>query len=104
MTSQDTIKLIETKIQKLPLVDSEVIDIITLLNNPASNFEQIVQKIITELGNPVLKHCQLSLLWGTGGSIHQLCGTAPRLRQNEGHSNHFHIDGPFYQSPERFRF
>ena len=49
MTSQDTIELIETKIQKLPLVDSEVIEIITLLNNPASNFEQIVQKLSPSL-------------------------------------------------------
>ena len=49
MTSQDTIQFIETKIQKLPLVDSEVIEIITLLNNPTSNFEQIVQKLSPSL-------------------------------------------------------
>lgn len=49
MTSQDTIELIETKIHKLPLIDSEVIDIITLLNNPGSNFEQIVQKLSPSL-------------------------------------------------------
>ena len=49
MTSQDTIELIETKIHKLPLIDSEVIEIITLLNNPASNFEQIVQKLSPSL-------------------------------------------------------
>ncbi|MGD2187702.1 MAG: HDOD domain-containing protein [Desulfobacterales bacterium] len=49
MTTQDTIEFIETKIQKLPLIDSEVIEIITLLNNPASNFEQIVQKLSPSL-------------------------------------------------------
>lgn len=54
MTSQDTIELIETKIHKLPLVDSEVIEIITLLNNPASNFEQIVQKLSPSLATRFL--------------------------------------------------
>ncbi len=49
MTTEETIERIETKIKKLPLVDTEVVDIITLLNNPASNFDQIVEKISPSL-------------------------------------------------------
>lgn len=49
MTTQETIELIENKIDKLPLVDSEVAEILTLLNNPASNFEQIVEKLSPSL-------------------------------------------------------
>jgi len=54
MTNQDTITLIETKINKLPLVDTEVVDIITLLNNPASNFKQIVEKLSPSLATRFL--------------------------------------------------
>ena len=49
MTTNETIERISSKIDKLPLVDSEVVDIITLLNNPASNFEQIVEKLSPSL-------------------------------------------------------
>jgi HD-like signal output (HDOD) protein len=49
MTTIETIERISSKIDKLPLVDSEVVDIITLLNNPVSNFEQIVEKISPSL-------------------------------------------------------
>ena len=49
MTAIETIEQISTQINKLPLVDSEVVDIITLLNNPASNFKQIVQKLSPSL-------------------------------------------------------
>ena len=49
MTAIETIEKISNKINKLPLVDSEVVDIITLLNNPASNFKQIVEKLSPSL-------------------------------------------------------
>ena len=49
MTNQDTIQVIESKINQLPLIDSEVVDIITLLNNPASNYEQIAEKLSPSL-------------------------------------------------------
>ncbi len=49
MTTTETIERISSKIDKLPLVDSEVVEIITLLNNPASNFKQIVEKLSPSL-------------------------------------------------------
>jgi HD-like signal output (HDOD) protein len=49
MTAIETIEKISNKNNKLPLVDSEVVDIITLLNNPASNFKQIVEKLSPSL-------------------------------------------------------
>ena len=49
MTTIETIERISNKIDKLPLVDSEVVEIITLLNNPASNFKQIVEKLSPSL-------------------------------------------------------
>ena len=49
MTAIKTIDQIANKIDKLPLVDREVVDIITLLNNPASNFRQIVEKLSPSL-------------------------------------------------------
>ena len=49
MTVIETIDQISNKIDKLPLVDREVVDIITLLNNPASNFKQIVEKLSPSL-------------------------------------------------------
>jgi HD-like signal output (HDOD) protein len=49
MTTQEVMEFIESKINKLPLIDSEVVGIIMLLNNPASNFEQIVEKLSPSL-------------------------------------------------------
>jgi HD-like signal output (HDOD) protein len=49
MTTQEVMEYIESKINKLPLIDSEVVGIIMLLNNPASNFEQIVEKLSPSL-------------------------------------------------------
>ena len=54
MTAIETIEQISTQINKLPLVDSEVVDIITLLNNPAGNFKQIVQKLSPSLATRFL--------------------------------------------------
>ena len=49
MTTQEVMEFVETKINQLPLIDSEVVEIIRLLNNPASNFEQIVEKLSPSL-------------------------------------------------------
>jgi HD-like signal output (HDOD) protein len=49
MTTEETLERIENKIDKLPLVDTEVVDVITLLNSPASNFDQIVEKLSPSL-------------------------------------------------------
>ena len=49
MTTQEVIEFVENKINKLPLIDSEVVGIIMLLNNPASNYEQIVEKLSPSL-------------------------------------------------------
>ena len=49
MTNQEVMKFVESKINNLPLIDSEVVGIIRLLNNPASNFEQIVEKLSPSL-------------------------------------------------------
>ena len=49
MTTDEIIERIKSNINKLPLVDTEVLDIIILLNNPASNFDQIVEKLSPSL-------------------------------------------------------
>ena len=54
MTNEEAIERIESKINKLPLVDTEVVDIITLLNSPASNFDQIVEKLSPSLATRFL--------------------------------------------------
>ena len=54
MTTIEAIEQISRKIDKLPLVDSEVVDIITLLNNPGSNFKQIVEKLSPSLATRFL--------------------------------------------------
>jgi HD-like signal output (HDOD) protein len=54
MTTIETIERISNTIDKLPLVDSEVVEIITLLNNPASNFKQIVEKLSPSLATRFL--------------------------------------------------
>jgi len=42
-------ELMEEKIKALPLIDIKVFDVISLLNNPESNFQQIVQKLSPDL-------------------------------------------------------
>lgn len=49
MTNEDQIRTIEDKIDKLPLVDAAVFEIISLLNDPDSNFEQIVRKLSADV-------------------------------------------------------
>jgi HD-like signal output (HDOD) protein len=54
MTPQEVMDFVKSKINKLPLVDSEVVGILMLLNNPASNFEQIVEKLSPSLATRFL--------------------------------------------------
>ena len=49
MTAKGTISRIEEKVKNLPLIDSAVVKIIALLNNPASNFDQIVERLSPDL-------------------------------------------------------
>jgi HD-like signal output (HDOD) protein len=49
MTGQGTITRIEEKLHNLPLIDSAVVKTITLLNNPDSNFEQIIERLSPDL-------------------------------------------------------
>ena len=49
MTGKDTISSIEDKVRNLPLIDTAVVKIITLLNNPDSNFDQIVACLSPDL-------------------------------------------------------
>jgi len=55
MNDEFTIDRIEKRVQNLPLIDSAVVKIITLLNNPHSNFEQIVQRLSPDLTTRFLK-------------------------------------------------
>jgi HD-like signal output (HDOD) protein len=54
MTPQEVMDFVKSKIDKLPLIDSEVVGILMLLNNPASNFEQIVEKLSPSLATRFL--------------------------------------------------
>ncbi len=45
MQTPSVLTTIQQKINSLPMVDTDVYGIIALLNNPATNFEQVVQKI-----------------------------------------------------------
>lgn len=49
MTGQGTISKIEEKVNNLPLIDSAVVNILKLLNNPDSNFDQIVERLSPDL-------------------------------------------------------
>ena len=49
MVGKHTIDMIEKKVHNLPLIDSAVVKIISLLNNPDSNFEQIVERLSPDL-------------------------------------------------------
>ena len=45
MNRQATIETVEKRVQELPLGDSSVFRITTLLNDPESNFDQIVARL-----------------------------------------------------------
>jgi HD-like signal output (HDOD) protein len=49
MADENPVTMIENQVLNLPLIDSAVVKIITLLNNPASNFEQIVDRLSPDL-------------------------------------------------------
>jgi HD-like signal output (HDOD) protein len=49
MVGIDPMDVIEKKVKNLPLIDSAVVKAITLLNNPDSNFEQIVDRLSPDL-------------------------------------------------------
>jgi len=49
MANDAAMQLIENKIKNLPLIDASVFEIISLLNDPGSNFQQIVQKISADI-------------------------------------------------------
>lgn len=49
MVGKHTMEKIEEKVHNLPLIDSAVVKIISLLNNPDSNFEQIVERLSPDI-------------------------------------------------------
>jgi len=49
MANEDTVQIIKYKIEKLPLIDVTVFETMSLLNNPDSNFEQIVEKLSPDI-------------------------------------------------------
>jgi len=48
-SKKDTIRDIEDKINRLPLIDVTVLKVISLLDNPESNFEQIVEHLSPDI-------------------------------------------------------
>ena len=54
MAYNDTIDIIKDKIENLPLVDVTVFEVIDLLNNPESNFEQIIDKLSPDVATRFL--------------------------------------------------
>jgi len=49
MDSRYTIDQLSSQIKSLPLIDKSVFEIMSLLNNPESNFEQIIEKLSPDL-------------------------------------------------------
>lgn len=49
MANKDTVHIIKDKIESLPLIDVTVFETMSLLNNPDSNFEQIVEKLSPDI-------------------------------------------------------
>ncbi len=64
MAENHTIRNIEDKIQDLPLVDVAVLEILSLLNNLDSNFQQIVEKLSPEVAAKFLNMAN-SAYYGT---------------------------------------
>lgn len=54
MADKITIDRIEKKVRNLPLINSAVVKIITLLNNPESNFEHIVDRLSPDISTRFL--------------------------------------------------
>lgn len=55
MAKKDTIAVIQEKIENLPLVDAAVWNVVTLLDNPDSTFDQIVEKLSPDIATTFLK-------------------------------------------------
>jgi len=55
MAKNDTIDVIEATIKDLPLVDANVMELVSLLNSLDSTFQQIVEKITPEIAAKFLK-------------------------------------------------
>jgi HD-like signal output (HDOD) protein len=49
MANKETVQIIKDKIEKLPLIEVTVFETMSLLNNPDSNFEQIVEKLSPDI-------------------------------------------------------
>ena len=49
MSINSTTKTIKAKIKSIPLTDTSIYEIISLLNDPESNFEQIIEKISPDI-------------------------------------------------------
>ena len=47
--SDKTMPIIEDRIKKLPLIDVSVFDIISLLDNPQSDFKQIIETLSPDI-------------------------------------------------------
>jgi HD-like signal output (HDOD) protein len=55
MPKKDTIAIIQKKIENLPLVDAAVWNVVALLDNPDSTFDQIVEQLSPEIATTFLK-------------------------------------------------
>lgn len=54
MSKQNTLERLEEKIERMPIVGDDVFELITLLNDPESNFDQVVERISPELATRFL--------------------------------------------------
>jgi HD-like signal output (HDOD) protein len=54
MEKQNTLEKLEKKIEKMPIVGEDVLEFITLLNDPESNFDKVVERISPELATRFL--------------------------------------------------
>jgi HD-like signal output (HDOD) protein len=70
MVMENPIEMIEKQVFNLPLIDSAVVKIITLLNNPASNFEQIVDRLSPDLSTRFLSIANSAYYGREVSSIH----------------------------------
>ena len=54
MSKQNTLERLEKKIVRMPIVGDDVFELIALLNDPESNFDQVVGRISPELATRFL--------------------------------------------------
>jgi len=55
MIDQESIKKIETRLKGIPLIDAAIFEILSLLDKPETNFQQIVEKLSPEISAKFLK-------------------------------------------------